>query len=151
MAAEERDDLDVAWARIVADYDRDVEPQVGRWPAQEDLDDPPADTPIAPAHGIDPAAEPEPGLDAGVPARDEHHFVPPEPPPLGLPDLPTGVAWGGLAGGPALLLISTVLGWELPTLLTAACVIGFVGGMVFLIARLGNGSDRDGWDDGAQV
>ncbi len=150
MAAEERDDLDVAWARIVADYDREIEPQVGRWPAQEDLDDSPPDTCTAP--DTEPAAMPETALDApALGVHDEHHFVPPEPPPLGPPDLPTGMAWGGLLGGPLLLLFSTLLAWQLPSLLTAACILGFVGGMVFLIARLGDGSDRDGWDDGAQV
>lgn len=150
MAAEERDDLDLAWARIVEGYHRDAAPDAASWPAAEDVDDEPS------------SAVPESASMSGAtwrerereqaPAREaEHHFVPPEPPPLPRPATPTAVAWAGLLGGPTLLLLATVLGWELPTMLTGACVVGFVGGLVWLVAHLDDGSRRDGWDDGAQV
>jgi hypothetical protein len=83
------------------------------------------------------------------PLGDEHEgFVPPEPPPLPRPsDAWAKAAWGAVAGGPALILISSVLGWDrimsvMGMVITAA---GFVG----LIARM---KDReDNGDDGAVV
>ncbi len=174
--AEERDDLEVAWARIVADYDRDVDPSESGWPALEDIDDSDrgdgtSDTrsdatsdatsdPGADAT-TDPSVADEEPVDVFVAeplvldpdaARDtEAHFVPPTPPPLRRPDLPNGLAWGGLLGGPLLLLLTAVFGWDLPSLLDAACVIGFVGGLVFLVATMDDRRDNDGWDNGAQV
>jgi len=161
--AEERDDVEVAWARIVADYDREVDPGTARWPAQEDLDDPPpadeaaepeVQTEVDPGDLLRPGASTLPEELARERAeqreRDEH-FIPPPPPPLVRPDLPTGVAWAGLLGGPALLLLSTVLGWALPSLLTAACVVGFIGGLVYLVATMEDRRGGDGWDNGAQV
>lgn len=160
--ADERDDVEVAWARIVADYDREVDPGTGRWPAQEDLDDPSADDAT---NRADSDSDPDPAdllhpAGSSVPAewaqpeaepREHEHFVPPPPPPLTRPDLPTGLAWGGLLGGPAVLLLATALGWMLPGLLTAGCVVGFIGGLVYLVATMDNRSDGDGWDNGAQV
>lgn len=179
--------VDDAFARIVADWDR--EPDAGtagvrRWPALEDLDprtdeadrdtdrgaDRGPDTepgttaapdgddrppggfrlglgPPTPSPG--PAAEPE-GRHGEDRSDDAGHFVPPTPPPLPRPTGVRGAAWTGVAAGPLVLLIATVLGWRLPSLLTAVCVIGFVGGLVYLIAGM---DDRrgDGWDDGAQL
>lgn len=161
--AEERDDLEVAWARIVADYDRAVDDPVARWPIAEDVpeataDPGPARTEPADRLGQDlPAVDdlPDPSDEAPIDHDErpdsEHHYVPPEPPPLGRPDLPSGIAWAGVLGGPVLLLLAAVLTWDLPGLLTAACVTGFVGGVVFLVATMDDGRGRDGWDDGAQV
>lgn len=187
LVADERDDVEVAWARIVADYDREVDDPVGRWPAQEDVPDPAGDPTARGRRETDlPASRLEAdlvdeelggsatdsriedaddtGRDAGAGSgtdptplgeidRDEseHHFVPPVPPPLGRPDLPTGLAWAGVLGGPVLLLVATALGWALPQLLTAACILGFIGGLVFLVATMDDDHGRDGWDDGAQV
>ncbi len=175
--AEERDDVEVEWARIVAGYDREVDDAVSRWPVEEDLLDPPAGTDATDRRLTDPSVsrlDPRPAgdeppdsfdraadlpgeaVDAGaVIDREtghdtEHHYVPPEPPPLPRPDLPTGLAWAGVLGGPILMLLAAVLAWDLPRLLTAVCVVGFVGGMVFLVATMDDGG-RDGWDDGAQV
>jgi hypothetical protein len=161
--AEERDDLEVAWARIVADYDRAVDDPVARWPIAEDV--PEATVEPGPERteppgllGQDlPSVDDLPDTSAGAPTDDsegpepEHHYVPPEPPPLGRPDLPSGIAWAGVLGGPVVLLLAAVLTWDLPGLLTAACVIGFVGGVVFLVTTMDDGRGRDGWDDGAQV
>jgi hypothetical protein len=163
--AEERDDLEVAWARIVADYDRAVDDAVARWPVAEDVTEPTTDPgqprtepPPTGRLGQDlPAVDDRPDPPDGAPVDDddrpdsEHHYVPPEPPPLGRPDLPTGIAWAGVLGGPVLLLLAAVLTWDLPGLLTAVCVTGFVGGVVFLVATMDDGQGRDGWDDGAQV
>ncbi len=176
--------LDDAFARIVADWDR--EPEAGdtaRWPAQEDVDpdasdDPSRHPPDASARGdadaandgdqggdhggdgartagftlsLGPAGGRAPGPRTGpVPWDDEGHYVPPPPPPLPRPTGARGAAWVALVAGPLLLLLATVLGREPPDLLTAACIIGFVGGLVFLIVDMDNGRG-DGWDDGAQL
>ena len=137
-------DLDAAWARLVADYQRPVtDPDAPRrWPEAEDLGpDRPAETPADSPAGTGAPPAPDPGTG---------RWVPPPPPPLPRPTGATGVAWVALATGPLLLFVATVVGWRLPTLLTAGCIIGFVGGLVFLIAQM---DDRraDGWDDGAQV
>jgi hypothetical protein len=157
--AEERDDVEVAWARIVADYDRQIDPGTGRWPAQEDVDEPTDEVSATdPVENVDPADLLRPGAstdwaarEAAEPRERDDHFVPPPPPPLVRPDLPSGIAWAGLLGGPAMLLLATVLGWALPSLLTAACVVGFIGGLVYLLATMDDRRDGDGWDNGAQV
>jgi Flp pilus assembly protein protease CpaA len=62
------------------------------------------------------------------------------------------LAWGGLLGGPALLLLVTVLGWQLPGMVTLLLVSGFVGGLVTLILRMNDRPPNDwGGDDGAVV
>lgn len=134
------DDLDDAWAKIVAGYgpEPDDRATLDADPAEpRHLDGPPADTQPADA----------------APAAEEGHYVPPTPPPLPRPVGVVGAAWVALLGGPIVLLVATVLGWDLPAVVTAACVLGFVGGLVFLIAQLDDGSrdGPDGWDNGAQV
>ncbi|MDF2969154.1 MAG: hypothetical protein K0Q93_2932 [Nocardioidaceae bacterium] len=182
--AEERDDVEVAWARIVADYDREVTDPVSRWPVQEDLPDPADESAAdgstaseAPAAATRPEAADEDLLvplgssaaAADADADDEsrqsdlddqaeleesdsdHHFIPPDPPPLGRPDPLMGIAWGGVFGGPAMLMLAAALGITLPSVVITACLIGFVGGVIFLVASMDDGPGRDGWDNGAQV
>ena len=174
---EERDDVEAAWARLVADYDREVTDPVSRWPVQEDLPDPADDSATAgstaseaPASasrpeaadedllvplGSSPAAADADGAEAALSNSEEsdpdHHFIPPEPPPLPRPDPVMGIAWAGVFGGPALLMLAAALSISLPSVITTACLIGFVGGVVFLVASMDDGRDRDGWDNGAQV
>lgn len=151
--------LDDAWARIVADYDRvgDDEGSTPRWPVQEDIS-PDAGTggdsgdgaPFVLSLGDPPTAPRQPASwDDDGSTRGE--WVPPQPPPLPRPTGAAGVAWVGLGGGPLLLLAATIAGWRLPALLTAGCIICFVGGLVFLIVQMEDGAHRDGWDDGAQI
>jgi hypothetical protein len=53
---------------------------------------------------------------------------------------------------PALLLLVTVLGWQLPGMVTLLLVSGFVGGLVTLILRMNDRPPNDwGGDDGAVV
>ncbi|CAN5874506.1 hypothetical protein BH20ACT6_BH20ACT6_03120 [soil metagenome] len=152
------DGFDAAWAQIVAGYDRQVDEadRVGLNEGRRDTDDP---TDEAHEAGDRPGAG-EDGSDVGttvryraVPGDDGGHFVPPTPPPLPRPRGASGLAWIGVLGGPLVLVLTAAAHLSLPTLVTAACVLGFVGGMVFLIVQLDDG-DRDGsdgWDDGAQV
>lgn len=141
-------DEDAAWAAIVSNY--------GERPTMGDNgnDDEP------------PAVEPRPGVfdrsyldsvDANEPQEhadtwsEEGHFVPPEPPPLPQPTPRRRLAWAGLFGAPALMLLAVLFGWRYPAVLTMALVAAFVGGFVYLVATMPR--NRDDWsgDDGAVV
>lgn len=76
---------------------------------------------------------------------DEGHFVPPEPPPLPTADTTAKFAWLGVIGGPVLLLLAVLLGWEMTWWLSTLSVGGFLGGFVTLVARMK--TDDEGDDD----
>jgi hypothetical protein len=78
---------------------------------------------------------------------DEGHFVPPEPPPLPPADTTTRFAWLGVVGGPLLLLVAIVFGWQMTWWITVPGIGGFVGGFFTLVARM-NPDDEDGDDPG---
>ncbi|MFH9126071.1 hypothetical protein ACH4KC_01435 [Streptomyces griseoaurantiacus] len=78
---------------------------------------------------------------------DEGHFVPPEPPPLPASDTTARFAWLGAIGGPILLLIAVLLGWDMTWWLTTACIGGFLGGCATLVMRMHPG-DEDEDDPG---
>lgn len=77
----------------------------------------------------------------------EGHFVPPEPPPLPEADATTKFAWLGVVGGPVLMLLAVLLGWDMTWWLTTLCVGGFLGGFATLVARMKHDDDDDGFDD----
>ncbi|MFD8610865.1 hypothetical protein [Streptomyces sp. NPDC059631] len=74
---------------------------------------------------------------------DEGHFVPPEPPPLPEADATAKFAWLGVLGGPVLLLLAVLLGWEMTWWLTTLGIGGFVGGVATLVARMNPGDEDD--------
>lgn len=76
---------------------------------------------------------------------DEGHFVPPEPPPLPETDVTSRFAWLGVLGGPLLLLLAVLLGWEMTWWLTTLCIGGFLGGFATLVMRMR--TDEDDEDD----
>ncbi|WP_030742585.1 hypothetical protein [Streptomyces sp. NRRL S-31] len=76
---------------------------------------------------------------------DEGHFVPPEPPPLPTADTTARFAWLGVVGGPVLLLLAVLLGWEMTWWLATAGIGGFLGGFATLVARMR--TDEEGDDD----
>ncbi|MER5473399.1 hypothetical protein [Streptomyces sp. NPDC002685] len=78
---------------------------------------------------------------------DEGHFVPPEPPPLPAADTTAKFAWLGVLGGPALLLLAVLLGWDMTWWLTTLGIGGFLGGFATLVARM-KGDDEDLDDPG---
>ncbi|GAA4814424.1 hypothetical protein [Streptomyces ziwulingensis] len=78
---------------------------------------------------------------------DEGHFVPPEPPPLPDGDTTARFAWLGVLGGPVLLLLAVLLGWEMTWWLTTLCVGGFLGGFATLVLRMRD-DDEEGDDPG---
>ncbi|BCL31215.1 hypothetical protein ACFFS2_06580 [Streptomyces aurantiacus] len=83
---------------------------------------------------------------------DEGHFVPPEPPPLPTGDATARFAWLGVIGGPLLLLLAVLLGWEMTWWLTTLGIGGFLGGFVTLVARMrGDEEDEDDPGRGAVV
>ncbi|MBA9006648.1 MULTISPECIES: hypothetical protein [Thermomonospora] len=147
-ATAERDE-DAIWAEIVAGFDAPPAEGDAPWPEQEDLDEPPA-----PAEGEDrtgalPTARVVRSADDPLEPDDEGHYVPPPPPPLPSADPVTKAAWLALVGGPLYLLISVVLGWEVPGWAAFASVAAFIGGFVTLVLRMGD--DPRDTDDGAVV
>jgi hypothetical protein len=78
---------------------------------------------------------------------DEGHFVPPEPPPLPAADTTSRFAWLGVLGGPVLLLVAVLLGWEMTWWLATAGIGGFLGGFVTLVTRM-RADDEDDEDPG---
>ncbi|WP_374196051.1 hypothetical protein [Streptomyces sp. TS71-3] len=78
---------------------------------------------------------------------DEGHFVPPEPPPLPTGDTTARFGWLAVLGGPLLLLLSVLLGWEMTWWLATLGIGGFVGGFITLVVRM-NPGDEDNDDPG---
>ncbi|MCP9946146.1 hypothetical protein LUX12_17190 [Streptomyces somaliensis] len=75
--------------------------------------------------------------------EDEGHFVPPEPPPLPESDPAVRFGWLGVVGGPVLMLLAVLLGWDMTWWLTTVCVGGFLGGFATLVARMRPGDDEE--------
>jgi hypothetical protein len=74
---------------------------------------------------------------------DEGHFVPPEPPPLPESDPTAKFAWLGVLGGPVLLLLAVVLGWDMTWWLQTVSIGGFLGGFATLVMRMRTGDEDD--------
>ncbi|MEU1848915.1 hypothetical protein ABZ499_06385 [Streptomyces sp. NPDC019990] len=74
---------------------------------------------------------------------DEGHFVPPEPPPLPAADVTAKFAWLGVLGGPVLLLLAVVLGWEMTWWLATLGIGGFIGGFATLVLRMRTDDEED--------
>jgi hypothetical protein len=114
----------------------------------------PATSPPAAARAWRPAAD---GSDAGEAGRSdgagddtEEHYFPPPPPPLPNLDPVAKGAWAALFGGPAYLLVTTLVGWTVPGWAALLAVMAFVGGFAVIVMRLGDGPSRGaGPDNGA--
>jgi hypothetical protein len=81
---------------------------------------------------------------------DEGHYTPPPP-----PELPEGtpvkrLAWAGLLGGPAVLALSALTGWQAPTVVWIGAGLATLAGFITLVWHLPE-SREDGWDDGARL
>ncbi|MER6332609.1 hypothetical protein ACF09H_00740 [Streptomyces sp. NPDC014983] len=168
-----RFDEDAAWRAIVAGYGEEPPDPPGSKPFKpvEDLallekdallerlekDAPPEDEgsgeqrPARPlgssvsfAPGVGPRdyRAPEPSED-DFDEDDEGHFVPPEPPPLETGDTTSRFAWLGVVGGPILLLVAVLLGWDMTWWLTTLGIGGFLGGFATLVARMRTDEDDD--------
>lgn len=145
---------DDTWAGIIASYRAEsaARPQA--------LDgapgSPAAPPPAAPPRATTPEDWPETrarasAATAGAPDDPHDHYTPPPPPPLPTADTTTRTAWAGLIGGPLLLVLSTLLDWDLASWAKLAAVAAMVVGFVTLIARMREVSDEDEGDHGAVV
>ncbi|HKA69426.1 MAG TPA: hypothetical protein VKG85_09950 [Actinomycetes bacterium] len=156
-------DLDQAWEQIIAGFDDPTDP-VPRWPADEDVgaSGEPDDQDGGARDGrvirrVDTGdgsgsapSDPNRGVGADPAGADEGHFVPPEPPPLPEVEPITRIAWIGLVGGPALLLVAAILGWQLAGPIAFLAVGAFVAGFGTLVTRMKDRPPTDlGGDDGA--
>jgi hypothetical protein len=151
----DRDDDDV-FRQIVAEYGREPEDVVPRWPVSEDLG-PDLDDDLAPeeveraAHRPVPE-EPLPGWLEPEALPDEGHFEPPPPPRLPRPRLRTTAALILLVLGFAVLFVPFRVGLDdsTPSLLLGMLLVA--GGAALLLAGMRDapGSD-DRPDDGAVV
>jgi len=98
---------------------------------------------FAPGVGPRDYTPPEPS-DEDFDDDDEGHFVPPEPPPLPAADTTAKFAWLGVIGGPVLLLLAILLGWDMTWWLTTVCIGGFLGGFATLVMRMRPDDEDDG-------
>ncbi|EST23372.1 hypothetical protein [Streptomyces roseochromogenus] len=160
-------DEDAAWRAIVAGFGEEPPDPPGARPFKpvEDLalpepeKDAGSDTDKAPVRPLGSSVSFAPGVGprdytAPEPAEDdfdeddEGHFVPPEPPPLPTADTTAKFAWLGVLGGPVLLLLAVLLGWEMTWWLTTLGIGGFLGGFAALVMRMRTDDEEDGDDPG---
>jgi hypothetical protein len=160
---EDQEEFDEAWARIVEDL-TGTDPELGMDPGTEQASGtagtaPPEAEATAGASGPDPGLaalfEPlrrrEPPPDAFVDNwEDEGHFTPPEPPeiPVGTPA--KRLAWAGALGGPTVLVLTALTGWDAPGVVTLGAGLAALAGFATLVWHLPD-SRGDGWDDGARL
>ncbi|OUD02430.1 hypothetical protein [Streptomyces swartbergensis] len=97
---------------------------------------------FAPGVGPRDYSAPEPTED-DFDEDDEGHFVPPEPPPLPSADPTAKFAWLGVLGGPVLVLLAVLLGWEMTWWLTTLAIGGFLGGFATLVMRMRTDDEDD--------
>lgn len=97
---------------------------------------------FAPGVGPRDYSVPEPSED-DFDADDEGHFVPPEPPPLPAADATAKFAWLGVIGGPILLLLAVLLGWDMTWWLATLGIGGFLGGFATLVMRMKTDDEDD--------
>lgn len=129
--------------------DEDAGAESGGEPAQEPGEEKkpakPLGSSVAFAPGVGPRdySAPEPA-EEDFDGSDEGHFVPPEPPPLPTADTTAKFAWLGVIGGPLLLLLAVLLGWEMTWWLSTVGIGGFLGGFATLVMRMRTDDEEDG-------
>ncbi|WP_420033218.1 hypothetical protein ACN2WE_11625 [Streptomyces sp. cg28] len=159
-------DEDAAWAEIVAGYGAEPPDPPGAKPFKsvEDLalldpetndspedDAPRKDTPLGSSVSFAPGVAAAPGprdyaasepSDDDLGDDDEGHFVQPDP-ELPEADVTSKFAWLAVVGGPLLLLLAVLLGWDMTWWLATLCIGGFLGGFATLVARMQPGDEED--------
>ena len=106
--------------------------------------------PAIPPRGAEPAPGPPAANNARGAGDDEEHYIPPDPPPLPHLDPVAKGAWTALFGGPAYLVLTSIVGWSVPGWAALLAVMAFVGGFAVVVTRLGDGPSRgEGPDNGA--
>jgi hypothetical protein len=119
-----------------------AEPQKAENPGDEPVKSLGGSISFAPGVGPRDYATPEPAED-DFDEDDEGHFVPPEPPPLPTADPTSKFAWLGVLGGPVLLLLAVLLGWDMTWWLTTLGIGGFLGGFATLVMRMRTDDEED--------
>ena len=158
--AEIRDEI--AWADIVAGFDRDASElgdAVPRWPVSEDVDEDDdaglRATEPGPVIGFEVLRDgvpTSPVVRREAPADDpEDHFQPPPPPPLPEIDRVGRFAWAGAAGGPLVLVLAALSGLRLDGWVGFLALTASMAGFVTLVARMKPRNPDSGPDDGAVV
>ena len=149
-------DEDAAWRAIVENYGSrpelgpSTEPGPPAAPTPPPAPAPPARSSLFDRTYLDAQAAEADRAEAAW--SDEGHFVPPEPPPVPGTTPARRLAWIGLFGAPALMLLAVVTRLTFPTWLSMGLVVAFVGGFVFRVATMDRpGGDGWGGDDGAVV
>lgn len=147
------EDVDAAFARIIAGWDDvpslpDPEPPAAPEPA-----DPPAVRPRL--SGTSPAPQPPPlpgprDHELPIEPEQEEGYVPPEPPPLPRGDIATMLPWVAVVAGLLFLVFAGIFWRTASPLWLGVAVLAFVGGFVALVMRLPTHHD-DADDDGAVV
>jgi hypothetical protein len=151
-------DEDEVWRQIVASFndtaERDSADQP--WPDSENVPPEPARRVVKPSEDpggsdvLDDVPESDQVEEDDEDEDEDGHFRPPVPPPLPKLDLTTKLAWVGLFGGPAYLLVAAMAGWQMEGWSLFTAVAAFIGGFIALVVRMGDGPPNDGnWDDGA--
>ena len=75
-------------------------------------------------------------------------FVPPTPPPVPRPPADRLLAWLGVFGVPAVVLVCVVAGIGVPTWMGMLMAAAFIGGFGYLVYKMSD-EPREPWDDGA--
>ncbi|MFF0743352.1 hypothetical protein ACFYVL_23460 [Streptomyces sp. NPDC004111] len=120
-------------------------------PAASPSEDRPLGSSVVFAPGVGAAGprdyRPAEAKDEDLDDSDEGHFVPPDP-ELPEADVTSKFAWLAVVGGPLLLLLAVVLGWDMTWWLQVLGIGGFLGGFGTLVARMSSGSDDEDEDPG---
>jgi len=153
------DEVEAAWAEIVAGYEVTAErgegPPISPVPPAATQESRPTYYRLARAT---PAEEPSllDGLDtfgADLPEDDNETFTPPVPPPVPRPSLPTALAVLGIVGGLAVFLqpeLLSFLGSSLSMFLGFTAIVTGFGTLVWRL-RPGDDEDDEDPDQGAKV
>ena len=155
---------EIAWADIVAGFDRDVSELgdvVPRWPVSEDVEPDEDDgtgrraTESGPVIGFEVLRDgvpTSPVVRREGPADDpEDHFQPPPPPPLPDIDRVGRFAWAGAVGGPVVLVLAALARLQLDGWVGLLALVAFMAGFVTLVVRMKPRNSDSGPDDGAVV
>jgi hypothetical protein len=144
-------DIDAAFAQIVADLQREG---VGRSLPEDE----PRRRPAAPAPAP-PEEQPRPteaswrgysGEHDTFNDNEDEHYEPPEPPPLPRLRWPTVLAIGLIVAGVVLLLLPAVTALD-GRFATPVGLLGLAGGIALLLLRARTTSRLDPGEDGAEV
>ncbi|KAA5826784.1 DUF308 domain-containing protein [Saccharopolyspora hirsuta] len=148
-SADGPEDIDAAFAEIVADLERDE--TFARWPDDREPADEGERTEAPPAVGPTAVAPAESGPRDWAPTADEEdeHYVPPEPPPLPTPRPTTLIGIAVVVVGVLFALVPGLAGLSSTITLPLGLVL-ISGGIGWLLLRLRQ-PPRSSDDDGAQV